>query len=94
MDEKMQKLMEQVILSYKARFGRSSEKMDDPQQISFTMVDGEVVFFNEVEAEADLEAPEPDDLEVKPKHGKKTKSKKAKDLEGIHVERKYHYMNE
>ena len=27
MDDKMQKLMEQVILSNKARFGRSSEKM-------------------------------------------------------------------
>jgi len=29
MDEKMQHLLEQVILSNKARFGRSSEKMDD-----------------------------------------------------------------
>ena len=42
MDDKMQKLMEQVILSNKARFGRSSEKMEeDSQQISFTVVEGD-----------------------------------------------------
>lgn len=29
MDEKMQKLIEQVILSNRSRFGRSSEKIDD-----------------------------------------------------------------
>lgn len=94
MDDKMQKLMEQVILSNKSRFGRSSEKMNDSEQMSFTEVDGQIVFFNEAEAEADLDEPEPEDLELKPKRGKKTKGKKAKDLEGIHVERKDHYMSE
>lgn len=94
MDDKMQKLMEQVILSKKSRFGRSSEKMEDPAQISFTEVDGKIVFFNEAEAEADLDAPEPDDLEIKPKRGKKTKGKKEKDLEGLPVSRVNHYMSE
>ena len=37
MDEKMQRILEQVVLSNKARFGRSSEKMDDPNQLSACM---------------------------------------------------------
>ena len=94
MDDKMQKLMEQVILSNKARFGRSSEKMADPEQISFTEVDGQIVFFNEAEAEADLDEPEPDDLELKPKRGKKTKGKKDKDLKGLPSNRINHYMSD
>lgn len=94
MDDKMQKLMEQVILSNKSRFGRSSEKMDCAEQMSFIEVDGKIVFFNEAEAEADLEAAEPDDLELKPKRGKKTKGKKSKDLEGLPYNRVDHYMSE
>ena len=94
MDEKMQKLIEQVILSNKARFGRSSEKMDDATQISFTEVDGQIVFFNEAEAEADLDAPEPNNLESSCKRGKKVSGKKAKDLEGLPVQRKDHYLTD
>lgn len=56
--------MEQLILSKKERFGRSSEKMEDFSQISFMEVDGNIVFFNEAEAVSDLDAPEPDDLEA------------------------------
>ncbi len=93
MDEKMQNLMEQIILSNKARFGRSSEKMDDPSQISFMEVDGNIIFFNEAEAEYDLDADEPDDLEI-PKRGKRPSGKKDKDLEGLPTERVDHYMSE
>ncbi|MCF0187194.1 MAG: IS66 family transposase, partial [Bacteroidaceae bacterium] len=49
-NEKMQLLMEQLILAKHNRFGRSSEKMDDYNQISFMEVDGNIVFFNEAEA--------------------------------------------
>ena len=49
-NEKMQKLMEQLILSKQERFGRSSEKMKDTSQICFMEVDGNIVFFNEAEA--------------------------------------------
>ena len=38
-NEKMQKLMEQLVLSKKERFGRSSEKMEDTSQICFMEVD-------------------------------------------------------
>ena len=94
MDEKMQKLLEQVILSNKARFGRASEKMEHTDQMAFTEVDGQIVFFNEAEAEADLEAPEPDELELRPKRGKKAKGKKEKDLEGLPVSRIDYYMSD
>lgn len=78
LNEKMQLMMEQLILSKKERFGRSSEKMEDFSQISFMEVDGNIVFFNEAEAVSDLDAPEPDDLEADSnKKQTKTKGKKA-----------------
>lgn len=63
MDNRMQLMMEQLILSRQERFGRSSEKMTDHGQICFAEVDGEVIFFNEAEAVSDPDAPEPKDLE-------------------------------
>lgn len=62
LNEKMQLMMEQLILAKKNRFGRSTEKLEDPDQICFKEVDGNIVFFNESEAVCDLEAPEPEDL--------------------------------
>ena len=64
-NEKMQLLMEQVILGKQNRFGRSSEKMEDTSQICFREVDGTIVFFNEAEAVCDLNAAEPENLELK-----------------------------
>ncbi|MBR5579163.1 MAG: IS66 family transposase [Lachnospiraceae bacterium] len=90
-NEKMQKMLEQLILSRQERFGRSCEKMEDPNQICFLEVDGSIVFFNEAEAVCDLTAEEPEDLVVKKP---KQKGKKAKDLEGLPVERIDHYMLE
>jgi len=66
LDTKMQAMMEQLILANKNRFGRSSEKMEDAQQLRFAEVDGTIVFFNEAEAVCDLEAPEPETLEPAP----------------------------
>lgn len=71
LNEKMQLMMEQLVLSNRNRFGRSSEKLEDVQQISFMEVDGNIVFFNEAEAVCDLDAPEPEDLKAGPaKQGK------------------------
>ena len=64
-NEKMQLLMEQVILGKQNRFGRSSENMDDASQISFREVDGTIVFFNEAEAVCNLTASEPENDIVK-----------------------------
>ena len=94
LNDKMQLMMEQIVLSNKSRFGRSSEKMTDPGQIRFMEVDGKIVFFNEAEAVCDLTAPEPDDLEIRASKKKKQTGKKNEDLSGIPVQRIDHYMTE
>ena len=94
LNDKMQLMMEQIVLSNKSRFGRSSEKMTDPGQIRFMEVDGKIVFFNEAEAVCDLTAPEPDDLELRASKKKKQTGKKNEDLSGIPVQRIDHYITE
>lgn len=93
-NEKMQLLMEQVILGKQNRFGRSSEKMEDTSQICFREVDGTIVFFNEAEAVCDLNAAEPEDLELKSLKQPKRKGKKESDLSGLTVRRIDHYLSE
>ena len=93
-DEKMQLLMEQVILGKQNRFGRSSEKMEDTSQICFREVDGTIIFFNEAEAVCDLNAAEPDALELKSPKQPKRKGKKEADLSGLPVRRIDHYLSE
>ena len=93
LNKKMQTLMEQLVLSKKAHFGQSSEKMEDAAPISFMEVNGTIVFFNEAEAVCDLSADEPEDLEPKPR-GKKTSGKKDADMSGLPVNRINHYMTE
>ena len=93
-NEKMQKLMEQLVLSQKERFGRSSEKMTDGGQICFMEVDGTIVFFNEAEAVCDLNQEEPVELAVAVPKQPKRKGKKEADLSGISVKRIDHYLSE
>ena len=93
-NEKMQLLMEQVILGKQNRFGRSSEKMEDTSQICFREVDGRIVFFNEAEAVCDLNVAEPDDLELRSPKQPKHKGKKEADLSGLSVRRIDHYLSE
>lgn len=89
---KIEKILEQVVLGQKNRFGRSSEKMEDIDQISFMEVDGNIVFFNEAEAVCDLDAEEPEDL-AKPR-GKKPKGKRDEDMKELPTERIDHYLSE
>ena len=91
MDEKLQRIMEQVVLSKQERFGRSSEKMSDCAQIYFMEVDGKIAFFNEAEAVCDFESPEEEDAILRKK---KTAGKKAADLSGLPVNRIDHYLSE
>ncbi len=93
-NEKMQKLMEQIILGKQERFGRSSEKMTDESQICFREVDGTIIFFNEAEAVCDLEAAEPEELEVKLPKQPKQKGKKEANLSDLPVTRVDHYMSD
>lgn len=94
LNDKMQLMMEQLALSKKSRFGRSSEKMAGPGQIRFMEVDGEIVFFNEAEAVCGLDAPEPDSLEPQQPKKKKQAGKREADLAGLPVRRIDHYLSE
>lgn len=64
LNDKLQNIMEQIVLSNKNRFGRSSEQMIDSHQIRFMEVDGNIVFFNEAEAVCDLEKEEPEEHHI------------------------------
>ena len=94
LNEKMQLMMEQMVLANRKRFGRSSERMDDASQICFMEVDGKIVFFNEAEAVCDLDAPEPEQLDGSVPRPVKKKGKKEQDLSGLPTKRIDHYMTE
>ena len=94
LNDKMQLMMEPLVLSKKSRFGRSSEKMAGPGQIRFMEVDGEIVLFNEAEAVCGLDAPEPDSLEPQQPKKKKQAGKREADLAGLPVRRIDHYLSE
>ena len=68
--------------------------MEDTSQICFCEVDGTIIFFNEAEAVCDLNAAEPEDLELKPSKQAKRRGKKEDDLSGLPVRRIDHYLSE
>ena len=91
MDEKLQRIMEQVVLSKQERFGRSSEKLEDYAQIYFMEVDGRIAFFNEAEAVCDLDISDEEETCL---HHKKAAGKKELDMSGLPVTRVNHYLSE
>lgn len=94
LNEKMQLIMEQLVLSNKKRFGTSSEKMGIENQICFYEKDGNIVFFNESEAVFDPKAEEPESLEIKSEKKKKHTGKKEEDISGLPVNIISHYMSD
>lgn len=82
-------LLEKFNVSQNARFGKSSEKMEftDEELVDIRKTIAEAPCFNEAEGTVDLaesdELVEPTLEEVRPKKSKKTKGKRAKDLEGL-----------
>ena len=91
-DNKMQLMLEQMADMNRHRFGRSSEKSDIANQISFTLEDGEIIF-NEAEAIAE-EFYEDEEPEVVTATRKKPKGKKEEDIKGLPVEQISHEMSE
>lgn len=93
-DKTMQLMLEQLLDQKRHRFGRSSEKLEIPNQMSFGEVDGELVVFNEAEAVADQtagteseetqKAAEEDSKET-PAKAKKKQGKREEDLSGLPV---------
>ena len=64
-DQKLQLLLEQVAVLNNNRFGRSSEKLETENQISFLEVDGNIIYFNEAEAVESLAEYEEDETTIK-----------------------------
>lgn len=83
-DHTLQLVLEQMADLKRQRFGRSSEKHETEDQISFMEVDGKIVFFNESEAVAAEESGEEPDT-VSRRKPKKKQGKREDDLEGLPV---------
>ena len=92
-DRTLQLVLEQVADLKRHRFGRSSEKHEAEDQISFMEVDGKIVFFNEAEAVA-AEEPTEDPEAVPRRKPKKKPGKREEDLEGLPVVVVEHSMTE
>ena len=83
-DHTLQLVLEQMADLKRHRFGRSSERHETDEQISFMERDGMIVFFNESEAAAAEEAG--DEPEAAPhQRPKKKPGKRDEDLEGLPV---------
>ena len=83
-DHTLQLVLEQMADLKRHRFGRSSEKHETEDQVSFMEVDGKIVFFNEPEAVAVEESTEEPE-NVSRTRPKKKQGKREEDLDGIPV---------
>ena len=92
MDRNIQLILEQLADSKRHRFGRSTEKLEMDQQISFQEIDGTIVFFNEAEAIVDEEAAQ-DEKTAKTKVPR-PRGKRERDLKDLPVEIIAHTMPE
>lgn len=83
-DHNLQLVLEQIVDLKRYRFGRSSERHEPNEQISFMEVDGKIGFFNESEAiAAEDDGAEP---EIAPRRKPKKKhGKREDDLDGLPV---------
>ena len=82
-DHNLQLVLEQMADLKRHRFGRSSEKHEAKDQLSFMEVDGKIVFFNESEAVVE-EGNTQDETESVPRtKPKKKQGKREEDLEGL-----------
>lgn len=94
MDKKLQKILEQLADSNRHRFGRSTERLDIPGQISFVNVNGEIIYLlNEAEAIADQEPDEEEEAPVRKRPVRKN-GKREEDLRGLPVVPVEHRMRD
>ena len=84
-DHTLQLVLEQMADLKRHRFGRSSEKHEAENQISFMEVDGKIVFFNEAEAVDAGENTQEEAESVFRTKPKKKQGKREEDLEGVPV---------
>ena len=84
-DHTLQLVLEQMADLKRHRFGRSSEKHEIEDQMSFMEVDGKIVFFNEAEAVAAEENTQEEPESVSRRKPKKKQGKREEDLSGLPV---------
>ena len=84
-DHTLQLVLEQMADLKRHRFGRSSEKHEIEDQMSFMEVDGKIVFFNEAEAVAAEENTQEEPESVSRRKLKKKQGKREEDLDGLPV---------
>ena len=84
-DHTLQLVLEQMADLKRHRFGRSSEKHETEDQMSFMEVDGKIVFFNEAEAVAAEENTQEEPESVSRRKPKKKQGKREGGLEGLPV---------
>ena len=84
-DHTLQLVLEQMADLKRHRFGRSSEKHETEDQLSFMEVDGKIVFFNEAEAVAAEENTQEEPESVSRRKPKKKQGKREEDLSGLPV---------
>ena len=84
-DHTLQLVLEQMADLKRHRFGRSSEKHETEDQISFMEVDGKIVFFNEAEVVAAEGNTQEEPESVSRRKPKKKQGKREGDLEGLPV---------
>ena len=89
----LQLVLEQAADLKRHRFGRSSERHEADERLSFMEVDGEIVFFNESEAVAAEEVGEEEGAAPR-RRPKKRRGKREEDLEGLPVTVVEHSMTE
>ena len=92
-DHNLQLVLEQMADLKRHRFGRSLERHEPDEQISFMEVDGKIVFFNEPEAVATETAGEKEEAAARRKPKKKP-WKREDDLAGLPVVVVGHSMTE
>lgn len=92
-DHNLQLVLEQMSDLKRRRFGRSTERHETEDQISFMEVDGKIVFFNEPEA-VSSEEPDGSQEDAPRRKPKKKQGKREEDLEGLPVVVVEHSMDE
>ena len=84
-DHNLQLVLEQMADLKRHRFGRSSEKHETKDQLSFMEVDGKIVFFNESEAVVEEGNAQEETESVSRTKPKKKQGKREEDLEGLPI---------
>lgn len=93
-DKNLQLVLEQLADLKRHRFGRSTERHETGNQLSFMEVDGQIVFFNEAEVVSDESTEHEEADSVPHKKPRRKKGKREEDIKDLPVISVEHNMTE